>query len=61
MQHSLLKMLELSKEALVKGKSAGAIFMDLSRTFDILNHDLLIAKLEAYGFSKSSRKYIQSY
>ena len=41
--------------------SVGAIFMDLSKAFDTLNHDLLIAKLEAYGFSENSLNYIQSY
>ena len=51
-QHSLLKILELWKEALDKGKYFGAIFMDLPRAFNTLNHDLLIAKLEAYGTSK---------
>ena len=60
-QHFLLKMLELWKEALDKSKSFGAIFMDLSKAFDILNHDLLIAKLEAYGLSENSLNYIQSY
>ena len=40
-QHSLLKMLELWKEALDKGKSVGTILMDLSKTFDTLNHDLM--------------------
>ena len=54
-------MLELWKETLLKGKSVGAVFMDLSKTFDTLNYDLLIAKLEAYGLSKSFRNYIQSY
>ena len=60
-QHSLLKILELWKEALDKGRSVGAIFMDLSKAFDTLNHDLLIAKLKAYGFSENSLNYIQSY
>ena len=60
-QHSFLKMLELWKEALDKGKSVGAIFMDLSKAFDTLNHDLLIAKFEAYGFSENSLNYIKSY
>ena len=35
--------------------------MDLSKSFDTLNHGLLIAKLEAYGFSKNSLNYFQSY
>ena len=35
--------------------------MDLSKAFDTLNHDLLIAKLEGYGFSENSLNYIQSY
>ena len=54
-------MLELWKEALDKGKSVGATFMDLSKAFDTLNHDLLITKLEAYGFSENSLNHIQSY
>ena len=60
-QHSLFKMLESFKEALDKGNSVSVIFMDLSKAFDTLNHDLLIAKLEAYGFSVNSLSYIHSY
>ena len=60
-QHSLLKILESFKEALDKGNSVTAIFMDLFKAFDTLNHDLLIAKLEAYGFSVNSLYYIHSY
>ena len=54
-------MLELWREALDKGKSVGAIFMNLSKAFYTLNHDLLIAKLEGYGFSENFLNYIQSY
>ena len=60
-QHSLLKMLELWKETLDKDTSVGAIFTDLSMAFDTLNYDLLIAKLEAYGFSENPLNYIQSH
>ena len=35
--------------------------MDLSKAFDCIPHKLLIAKLHAYGFSKSSLKFIYSY
>ena len=35
--------------------------MDLSKAFDTLNHDLLLAKLNAYGFSKDALHLIRSY
>ena len=35
--------------------------MDLSKAFDALNYELLIEKLNAYGFNKESLKLIQSY
>ena len=35
--------------------------MDLSKASDCIPHDLLIAKLSAYGFDKTALKYIYSY
>ena len=35
--------------------------MDLSKAFDCLNHELLIAKLSAYGFSPNALRLIHSY
>ena len=60
-QHCLTVMLERWKKALDKGTLAGAILTDLSKAFDCLNHELLIAKLNAYGFDLTSLTYIYSY
>ena len=54
-------MLEKWKKALDKKKVAGALLTDLSKAFDCLHHDLLIAKLEAYGFGHSSLILIYNY
>ena len=35
--------------------------MDLSKTFDAINHSLLLTKLDAYGFSRASLKLFQNY
>ena len=49
-QHSLFVMFENWKKNLDKGGKCGALFVDLSKVFDCLQHDLLLAKLNAYGF-----------
>ena len=43
------------------GGTFGASMTDLSKVFDCLSHDLLIAKLDAYGFDKKSLKLVYSY
>ena len=60
-EYCLIVMLDKWKKAIDQGKFAGAILTDLSKAFDCLNHELLIAKLEAYGFAKESLKYVYSY
>ena len=49
-QHALLRLIETCKKTLDKGGFAGALLMGLSKALDCLNHELLIAKLSAYGF-----------
>ena len=60
-QYCLILMLEKWKKALDKREVAGALLTDLSKAFDCLNHELLIAKLDAYGFDYSSLSLIFSY
>ena len=60
-QHCLLVMLENFKKALDSNCNAAALLTDLSKSFDCIHHELLIAKLSAYDFSHSALSYIYSY
>ena len=60
-QTALLSLLEKWKSTLDKKGFAGAVLMDLSKVFDTINHQLLIAKLNAYGFSEPLLKLINNY
>ena len=60
-QHCLLVLVEKCPEVLNKRGYVGILLTDLSKAFDCINHELLIAKLHAYGFSLESLTFIQSY
>ena len=57
----MLHLLRNWKSCLDKGGVIGAVLMDLSKAYDCLPHDLLIAKLEAYGFDLQSLTIILNY
>ena len=60
-QHALISMIENWRQILDKKGFAGAVLMDLSKAFDCIDHKLLVAKLEAYGFGKMSLELIYDY
>ena len=60
-QHRLITLIEKWKKSVDNGGAFGALLTDLSKAFDCLPHELLIAKLDAYGFDKSSLKLLHSY
>ena len=49
------------KNMLDKGGYACAMFMDLSKPFNTIHHDLMIAKLGAYGFSQDDLQYMRGH
>ena len=49
------------KKAADNGKAFNALLMDLSKAFDCFDHELLITKLIAYGFSLSALKPIHDF
>jgi hypothetical protein len=54
-------MIEMWRKALDEKEVVGGVLTDLSKAFDCLPHDLMIAKLHAYGFDKSALNFIHSY
>ena len=60
-QQCLLALLQKWKRSIDRGKVFGALLIDLSKAFDCLNHDLLIAKLNEYNFSLPALKLIHDY
>ena len=56
-----LSNVEKWRKTLDAGGETGALFTDLSKAFDCIDHNLLVAKLNAYGFDKQSMNFIYSY
>ena len=60
-QQCILALLEKWKAAEDKSKVFGALLIDLWKAFDCLNHELLVAKLNAYRFTLPALKLVHDY
>ena len=56
-----LTLLEKWKCPVDRDNTFGALLVDLSEAFDCLDHELLIAKSNAYGFSLPTLKLVHNY
>ena len=54
-------MIERNKQARDNNNAFAAVLTDLFKTFDRINYELLVAKLNAYGFDSLSLKFISAY
>ena len=54
-------MIETWRTKLKMGHKGGVIYMDLSKAFDSLNIELLIAKLKCYGLNQHAVEFFRSY
>ena len=60
-QLALFNMIQSWQKHLDSNGIIGAILMDLSKAYDCLPHELLIAKLHAYGLSNTALALLLSY
>ena len=60
-QHCLLAMIEKWKKAMDNGNVFGALLTYLSKAFDCLPHDLIIAKLNSFDFNLTALNLIHNY
>ena len=61
MQYAIFRLLQKWQTELDSGDYIGTIFMDSSKAYDCLSHDLLTAKLEAYGLDLGSLNFPLDY
>ena len=60
-QHALMRLLDKLNKSIDKGRKTAVFMMDLSKAFDCISHDLLIANIHAYGLENQSLKLIHNY
>ena len=60
-QSALLKLLEKWRSIVDKGCLVGAVFIDLKKAFDLVDHNVLLKKLSSYGCSDQTLLLLKSY
>lgn len=60
-QTALTALIDRWLKAIDDGNMIGAVFLDLAKAFDLLNHELLLLKLRKYKFSYTSLLWFISY
>ena len=58
---SLIKLTDEWLEAMDNGLFTGVVMIDLRKVFDVVDHELLLKKLQVYGFNTNSLKWFRSY
>ena len=60
-QTALITMYDRWVQSAASAKLSGAVFLDLSAAFDLVDHKLLLKKLKIYGFDDGALEWIRTY
>ena len=60
-EHAVLELLDKLILSIDKGQMPVAVFLDLSKAFNTLDHPILLYKLKYYGIQESALNWIRSY
>ena len=58
---ALIEMIDSWVNAIDNGQMAGVCLLDMSAAFDLVEHNLLLKKMEVYGFSMDVLDWFSSY
>ena len=59
--HAILDFIQTIEEVIESGQYAIGVFLDLSKAFDTLNHEILLQKLDHYGIRGKMNEWFRSY
>ena len=58
---ALIDFTDFIYKGLLKRHNVGSIFMDLSKAFDVMDHNILERKLEHYGFRGKFLEFLNEF
>ena len=58
--HAIITLVERVSKALDTGKYGVGVFLDLKKTFDTVDHNILLAKLKQYGIRGYTHSWFES-
>ena len=59
--HAIINLFETTLDGLDNKLKVGGIFLDVSKAFDCVDHNILLKKLEFYGIRDTALMWFQSY